>query len=348
MAACFGWSMNETEMMRATTKLFIALLLITFMPASAMAAGYRLLEHDDFLVHVWYPSDTMPEDGRMGPFDVVQAVDAPLQAGTYQPVLMSHGFFGRARNHHLTAQALADAGFIAIAPVHAADHYIDTDKEAAALVWRVTELRHAVELVIQDEDFRDSIDLSVIHGVGYSLGTATILIGAGGGFDLSAAYDHCDAQQDPSFCETPGFIARWMINRARGVEVHEPDRNVPSRFFSMPLINGRIALIAPLAQGLMVSDSIFSAKGVYVQGFAMDQINLPRFHTQPYRDLIPPDRMTHFDIAANGNHSAFIAPFAKRVTDVEEIDAAIDPPGFDRRAFLARLNADLVSFFSEE
>jgi len=116
----------------------------------------------------------------------------------------------------------------------------------------------------------------------------------------------------------------------------------------MPFINGRIALIAPLAKGLTVSESLFSAKGVYVQGFAKDRINLPRFHTQPYRNLIPSDRLVHFDIAGNGNHSAFIAPFAKRVTDIEHIDAAIDPPGFDRRAFLARLNVGLVSFFSEE
>ena len=336
------------KLMKPFFSLCISLFLVMVMPASAMAAGYRLVEHDDFIVHVWYPTDTIPEDGRLGPFDVVQAVDAPLRAGTFQPVLMSHGLFGRARNHHLTAQALADAGFIAIAPVHAADHYIDTEKRAAALAWRVTELRHAVELVIRDEDFRDSMDLSVIHSVGYSLGTASILMGAGGGFDLGLINEHCEIENDPGFCERPGFIARWQINRARGVEVHEPDREVPDRFFSMPFINGRIALIAPLAKGLTVSESLFSAKGVYVQGFAKDRINLPRFHTQPYRNLIPSDRLVHFDIAGNGNHSAFIAPFAKRVTDIEHIDAAIDPPGFDRRAFLARLNVDLVSFFSEE
>ena len=45
---------------------------------------------------------------------------------------------------------------------------------------------------------------------------------------------------------------------------------------------------------------------------------------------------------------AFIAPFAKRVTDIEHIEAAIDPPGFDRRAFLDDLNAELVTFFSAE
>ena len=338
----------EIRMMRYLFHIFTTLLLITLMPTTAMAAGYRLLEHDDFLVHVWYPTDEVAKPGRMGPFDVVQADDAPLRAGKYEAVLMSHGVFGRARNHHLTAQNLADSGFVVIAPVHAADFHLDTDRRAAALVWRVTELRHAVELVIQDEAFRNSIDFSVTHGVGYSLGTATILMGAGGGFDLELIGEHCENEDDPGFCERPGYFARWRISRLRGVEVHEPDRVVPPHFFSMPFINGHIALIAPLAQGLMVSAPFFSAKGVYVQGFAMDRINLPRFHTHPYRDLIPPDRLVHFDIAENGNHFAFIAPFAKRVTDVEHIEAAIDPPGFDRRAFLDRLNADLVSFFSEE
>jgi hypothetical protein len=33
------------------------------------------------------------------------------------------------------------------------------------------------------------------------------------------------------------------------------------------------------------------------------------------------------------------------VTDIEQIDVAIDPPGFDRRAFLDDLNARLVGFF---
>jgi len=137
----------------------------------------------------------------LGPFDVVQAVDAPLRAGTFQPVLMSHGLFGRARNHHLTAQALADAGFIAIAPVHAADHYIDTEKRAAALAWRFTELRHAVELVIRDEDFRDSMDLSVIHGVGYSLGTASILMGAGAGLILGLLMSIARLRMTPAFAK---------------------------------------------------------------------------------------------------------------------------------------------------
>ena len=46
-----------------------------------------------------------------------------------------------------------------------------------------------------------------------------------------------------------------------------------------------------------------------------------------------------------GHHSAFIAPFAKRVTDFENIPAAFDPEGFDRLSFLENVNNTLVEFF---
>ena len=323
---------------------FSFVVLLGLSAVHVNAAGYRLLEHDGFMVHVWYPTDTPPEDGRMGPFDVVQAVDAPVRAGSHQIVLVSHGFNGRSRNHHLTAQALADAGFIALAPMHAADHYIDTDKRAEALVWRADELRHAVELLFRQDGFRGAVDLSQIHGIGYSLGTVTIMMGAGAGFDLALVNEHCEMEDDPTFCEWPSFFTRLMRARARGIEVIDPERDIPDRFFGMPFINGRVALIAPIAKGVLVEDHLFIAQKAFVLGIADDRINLVKYHSLPYRGMILPDRLDRLEIHDGGNHSAFIAPFAKRVTDIEHIDAAIDPPGFDRRAFLDRLNGELVSF----
>ena len=42
---------------------------------------------------------------------------------------------------------------------------------------------------------------------------------------------------------------------------------------------------------------------------------------------------------------AFIAPFAKRVTDNEDIPVARDPLGFDRTKFISDLNEELIEFF---
>ena len=200
-------------------------MAVTLMTSHAQAAGYRLFKTDDLRVHVWYPTDSAPVSGRLRPFDVEQAVDAPLRAGRYEIVLISHGFNGRPRNHHLTAQVLADAGFVVIVPAHAADFYIDTDRRAAALDWRVTEFRHALELVMRNDEFRPALDTSKIHGIGYSLGTVTMMMASGAGINLSHVDAHCETKSDPAFCEPLGLVSRWLLRRARGIHVHKPERD---------------------------------------------------------------------------------------------------------------------------
>ncbi len=128
------------------------------------------MTHNDLQVHVWYPTDHPGVPGRLGPFDVEQPVDAPLRLGRFPVILMSRGFNGRVRNHHLTAQALAYNGSIVIAPMHAADFYIDTNRRAASLLWRLIELRQAIETVMQNDEFRPTLDLSSVHLIGIHLG----------------------------------------------------------------------------------------------------------------------------------------------------------------------------------
>lgn len=337
--------MDISNLWKQTNCLIFCLFSMILVSSHGNAAGYRVMTHNDLQVHVWYPTDHPAVPGRLGPFDVEQAVDAPLRLGRYPVILMSHGFNGRVRNHHLTAQALADKGSIVIVPMHAADFYIDTNRRAASLLWRVTELRQAIETVMQNDEFRPTLDLSSVLGIGYSLGTLTMMMAAGTGFDLSLIASHCTKEDDPNFCELQGIVSRWLTRRARGIAVHKPDRNVASHFFLAPLINGRIALIAPIGQGLLVDEGVFSATDVFVLGFANDEINLANFHTVPYRQMIPDGKLRHYIINDAGSHAAFIALFAKRVTDIEQIDVAIDPPGFDRRAFLDDLNARLFGFF---
>ena len=81
--------------------------------------------------------------------------------------------------------------------------------------WRVTELRFALEAVMQDEIFRPVLDLSRIHALGYSLGALTALNAAGASIDIPKAYEHCENEVDPAFCETPSWFLRWRMNRLR-------------------------------------------------------------------------------------------------------------------------------------
>ena len=88
------------------------------------------------------------------------------------------------RNHHTTAKALADAGFVVVAPLHAVDPLMKGDDIAKAIHWRTMELKKALEAVLGIDSFRKATDTTHIHALGYSLGATTVLHNAGAGMDL--------------------------------------------------------------------------------------------------------------------------------------------------------------------
>ncbi len=295
-------------------------------------------------IGLWYPSEAKEIATRLGPFDVEIAQDAPVANGYFQPILMSHGNSGRFRNHHLTAKALANAGFIVVAPDHTVDHLIGGSEVYQAINWRITELSHALEAILQIEAFRNVIDLSQIHGLGYSLGTLTVMAAAGAGIDGPAADKHCLKNKDPNFCDTPSLFLRWKLKWLRDVSPPDLVRKIPNVYFSLPIINGDVVLVAPLGQGLKINENLFQARKVLVLGFENDKINVPKYHANKVAEIIPRNVLYNFIMHPMAHHSAFIAPFAKRVTDKEYISAAQDPPGFDRSTFLDVLNSEIVDF----
>jgi predicted dienelactone hydrolase len=320
--------------------------ILAIQSSAAAQVGFREIMFNDLKVGVWYPTDVYEEAGRIGPFDVVLAMNSPPDTtGKFQPVLMSHGNSGRMRNHHLTAKALANADFIAIAPLHSADHLVGTADTYKAMNWRSNELRHALEAVVQIEEFRKITDLSRIHALGYSLGGVTALNAAGAGLDKAIIDAHCAEETDPAFCDEPSWFLRHRIKWLRDVTAPSLDRDIPDRFFPVPFVNGGVAVIAPVGQGIVYDENMFQAQSVFIVGLNSDDVTVPQYHAQYIADVLPSEKIAHFSLQ-DGHHSAFIAPFAKRVTDHEHIDAAIDPPGFDRKKFLDSLNAELAEFFS--
>jgi hypothetical protein len=312
--------------------------------ASASAVGYRLIDKENLKVSVWYPSEATEQKVQYGPFDASFAVDAAPRKGKYQPVLVSHGNSGRARNHYLTARALVEAGFIAIAPLHTPDHLIDTDDTATALNWRTRELQIALELVMRDSELGSILDISQVHGLGYSLGALTIMQAAGATIDLTAVDDHCSRNADPAFCDSAGWILRTRLRLLRGVDVHRAMRNTPNVFNTFPYLNGKVALVAPVGQGAVFNSDFFLAKKVFIVGLKDDIVTVPEFHSL-YLESIIPDDLLYESLLVPGHHSAFIAPFSKRVTSKEDIPAAKDPVGFNRIDFLDDINTRLQNFY---
>ena len=238
----------------------------------AAQVGFQEVVFSNLKVGVWYPTDAVEKDGRLGPFDVTLAFDAAPRAGAFQPVLMSHGNGGRYRNHHLTAKALANAGFIAIAPLHTVDHLVNLGDSAEghkAMAWRTEELRHAMEAVLQIPAFRAVMDLSRIHAVGYSLGALTALNAAGMGLDGAVVETHCATANDPAFCKPTPWLVRLRVKSLRGVTPPRLVRDIPGRFFPAPFVDGGVAVIAPVGRGAVYDGVCFRQGPCLLSGLPM-------------------------------------------------------------------------------
>ncbi|MEG9862762.1 MAG: hypothetical protein V6Z81_09820 [Parvularculales bacterium] len=306
----------------------------------SFAAGFQTITSSELTIGVWYPSDAPEQDRRLGPFDVRLAFDAvPKTDGKYQIILMSHGNSGYFRNYHLTAKALADAGFIVIAPMHAADELMKGDDIPKVLDWRVRELKAAFDSVLDIKTFNRIADISRIHVLGHSLGAVTALNAAGAGFDITLLHEHCARENDPAFCER-----RDRGPSQRGTITPDLSLDIPLRHFPEAFINGGAAVVAPVGQLVFFEEDSFLARKVFIVGLEGDKITLPQFHAKYLADIFPEKYIEHYSIRP-GHHFAFVAPFADRVPGKESIPVAKDPAGFDRKAFLDAINQDLVEFF---
>ncbi len=322
-------------------------LMVMIFNSQAHAVGFKWIVADDLKIGVWYPSPDAEAEGQLGPFDVTLAMDAePETQGSYQVVLFSHGNLGRVRNHHLTAKALTEAGFLVIAPLHSADHLMAGDDIPMVLEWRATELRFALEAVIQDEKFRNIVDLSRIHALGFSLGGLTALNAAGASIDVPAAEEHCARYDDPAFCDKIPLFLRWKIRYLRKTTTPDLNREIAPKYFPIGFVNGNVAVVAPIGQAIGFEQNTFLAKRLMIFGLKDDKVTLPQYHAANLDDIFSGKIDTQYHLL-EGHHSAFISPFAKRVTDVEDIPAAKDPDGFDRMEFLNNINGKLVDFFKQ-
>lgn len=326
-------------------QIVVAIIMPLALLGRAEATGFRTLKGGGVTIGVWYPADALPTPGRLGPFDVEYAFDAAPTPGRWDPILLSHGVTGRFRNHHLTATALSNAGFIVIAPQHRADHYIGTGKTAAATGLRIKELHVALEAVADDPALGPVMDMDRVHALGYSLGGATVLAAAGAGVDLGRAESHCNSHGDvdEEFCGFPDTTLRLRQFWER-MSNPVPMEEMPNVYRVDPYVNGRVAVIAPVGQILEPRLHDVIATQTLVVAIKGDRIAQPRFHARMIADGLPRDRFSGL-VEMTGHHYAFIAPFPKWLTDRESIPVAKDPDGFDRVAFIDKINEILVTFY---
>jgi predicted dienelactone hydrolase len=151
------------------------------------------------------------------------AHNAPLAAGTFGVIVVSHGAGGLALNHRDLAMALASQGYVVAAPTHPRGKGNDI---SGVDVWvgRPKQVSRVIDTVLEDAALGPHIERERIGLVGHSNGGYTALAVVGAKPSPSAAAAHCrEHPDDVNFC-AQGSAATREATREVG---HIPDLRDP-------------------------------------------------------------------------------------------------------------------------
>jgi predicted dienelactone hydrolase len=176
--------------------------------------NWRGQESKELRCTVWYPAvdtavevkqeigapgEEMFEGGMASP----RAPFAP-SLGKYPLILLSHGSGGSAIQMAWLGQALAKAGYIAVAVDHPGNNSAQMTAEGLALWWeRATDLSDVLDAMLRDDFIGEHVDGSRVGAAGYSLGGYTMMELAGAKTDISQYFEMCRNNGDAAVCHTP-------------------------------------------------------------------------------------------------------------------------------------------------
>ncbi|HEX5439192.1 MAG TPA: hypothetical protein VFW98_18710 [Gemmatimonadaceae bacterium] len=296
--------------------------------------------------YVFYPS-AQTGSTWVGPYHVAAITDAPAIPGARPLVVISHGHGGSDLGHHDLATYLAGHGFIAATLEHSGDNFHDTsgNGHARVLVGRPIQLSATISALLADPHWKELIDAHRIGVAGFSAGgyTSLLLVGAVPRFDRFIGYCH----RHPEDTETCGLVKQLAERqRATGESVAEyaaalqdslsqwgrtADPRVKAAFVMAPL-----SLVFDRAGAASIDRPVFL---YYAEN---DHVLLPSENALHLKPLIR--TLAGVKMVPRAGHYVFLAPCSAALAkDIH--DLCTDPPGVDRTAVHARIDADAVAFF---
>ena len=299
---------------------------VGFRDIAVEAGGVRLK------TALWYPIEAASGETAVGPFVMAASRDAPVAAGRHPLVLISHGTGSGRLNHRGTAIRLARAGYVVAAPEHAGDNWRDRRYSGTAENWRrrPRQLGAVLDRLLGDAALAPSIDPARIGAVGHSAGGYSVLALIGGRADLTLLARHCTErrEKDPAFC-------------AYGRPDSPADAAVPD------LSDRRVRAVVAVAPvgALFGPDSFAGVEApAQVHRLGRDRVLRRPWHADNIAALM--GEKARLVVHPEAHHFAFIAPVPPMLTG-RIGEPALDPPGFDRRAFLAQIDGQILGFLDE-
>lgn len=321
--------------------LVAAALLSAVGPARAQHAGYRTLTiggDAPATVALFYPTAVADRAVSMGPWlPVVAPGAAPSDAQLKGLILISHGTGGTELNHHNLGTRLARDGYLVAAVRHAGDNWQDRSLIASGRYFseRPRQLSRVLDALLASPEWGARIPAERIGAVGHSAGGYGVLALAGAQAEPQRSTQHCrTVQDDPGYCAlAKGAAAAAMPAAPQAPPVSVPDARIRA-----------VVALAPMAV-VFTPDSLAAiAVPVRVIVAEHDAVLNGKYHGG---HVVASLRTAQANTVAGAGHFAFMAQATFPLPSAAG-DAAANPAGFDRMAFLPDLDNQVAAFFAEQ
>lgn len=281
--------------------------------------------HSPIAAAVWYPTNAKPGFMLLGTGGQRVATDAPVEGNQLPLIVFSHGTNASAVSHADTAIALAEKGFIVIAPTHPGDTFQAASDVEKWLVNRSRHMQRTIDAALTTWKDRQHVDPDRIGIFGFSAGATTALINIGGKPDLSRIWSQCSSH--------PEFVCRTTSPQAYrnpGPTSWQGDGRI------------RAAVLAAPGLGFTFPLAGLSDVKVPVQLWAGsdDETVPPATNARLLSNLL--GRRAEMHVVPRAVHFSFLMPCGL----LGPRELCQDPKGFDRAAFHRQFNSEVVRFFT--
>ncbi|QZA77715.1 hypothetical protein K4H28_15835 [Deefgea tanakiae] len=260
---------------------------------------------------VWYPAiDSAVEQthyfgGEEGLFQIEGiAKDAPLLAGKWPLIVLSHGTGGSGLQMGWLGRHLASQGFVAAAISHHGNTCMEPYLPQGFLLWweRATDLSRVIDFMLDHVEFGEVIAAEKIAAAGFSLGGYTALAVAGGICNLSELYRFCSSDERDASCDAPPEFSSLLAMREQLI-ASDPEFNLELERHALSYKDPRVRAVLLLNTAL---GHVFTSDGVaqidiplHIVVAAGDQIAPAKSNGMYLAQLIPAAKLTVLDEAVN-------------------------------------------------
>ena len=343
--------MNLFRMFSRPATLVAAAMLLLSGHVSAQHSGYRTLTipgEPPTTVALFYPTAVPARTLSMGPWQPVVSPGAPASEAPLKGlILLSHGTGGTELNHHNLATRLARDGYLVAAVRHNGDNWQDRSMITSGRYFseRPRQLSRVLDALLASPEWGARIPAGRIGAVGHSAGGYSVLALAGAQADPRRAAQHCrTVQDDPGFCHLAKGPDGSQVSDMRATP---SDATTAPRADRVSASDPRIrAVVAMAPMAVVLTPESLAAITVPVRIFVAerDAVLNRKYHADHVAASLPG---VQINTVPGAGHFAFMSQSTIPLPSAAG-DAAANPPGFDRVAYLSEMEEQVARFFSDQ